>query len=52
MGDNRANSNDSRNNGAFDDDLVVGRAFAVVWPISHWDGLSRPDTFNSVPSPE
>lgn len=52
MGDHRADSGDSRRNGSFEEDLVVGRAFAVVWPISHWSGLSRPDTFESVPPPD
>ena len=33
MGDNRANSEDSRIFGAIDKDLVVGRAFVRVWPI-------------------
>jgi signal peptidase I len=52
MGDNRANSGDSRINGPFDEDLVVGRAFAVAWPISRWDGLSRPSEFDSIPDAE
>ena len=34
MGDNRAESYDSRMFGAIDVDLVVGRAFMVVWPLS------------------
>jgi signal peptidase I len=34
MGDNRANSKDSRYFQAIDDDLIVGRAFVRVWPIS------------------
>ncbi len=32
MGDNRGNSKDSRRFGPVDDDLVVGRAIARVWP--------------------
>lgn len=51
MGDHRSNSGDSRYNGTVAEDLVVGRAFAVVWPISRWDGLSRPDAFDAIPAP-
>jgi signal peptidase I len=36
MGDNRENSYDSRMFGAIDADLVVGRAFLRVWPITHF----------------
>jgi signal peptidase I len=35
MGDNRCSSDDSRKFGAIDEKLVVGRAFARVWPLSH-----------------
>jgi signal peptidase I len=34
MGDNRDHSHDSRAFGPIDDDLVVGRAFVKVWPLS------------------
>ena len=34
MGDNRPNSRDSRFFGPIDDDLIVGRAFIRVWPLS------------------
>lgn len=51
MGDHRSNSGDSRFRGTVSEDLVEGRAFAVVWPISRWDGLSRPDIFDEVPDP-
>lgn len=34
MGDNRGNSSDSRAFGPIDEDLVVGRAFLRVWPLS------------------
>jgi signal peptidase I len=34
MGDNRNHSHDSRAFGPIDDDLVVGRAFVKVWPLS------------------
>ena len=32
MGDNRGNSKDSRRIGPIDEDLIVGRALALVWP--------------------
>ena len=35
MGDNRANSADSRIFGAVPQSTVVGRAFARVWPLGH-----------------
>jgi signal peptidase I len=34
MGDNRTNSKDSRVFKAIDEDLIVGRAFVRVWPLS------------------
>jgi signal peptidase I len=34
MGDNRGNSKDSRYFSAIDDNLIVGRAFIRVWPVS------------------
>lgn len=34
MGDNRAQSHDSRAFGPISEDDIVGRAFAVVWPFS------------------
>ena len=39
MGDNRTNSHDSRCFGPIDEDLVVGRAFAIIWPPSKAGGL-------------
>lgn len=33
MGDNRGNSRDSRVFGPIDQDLIVGRAFVLVWPL-------------------
>lgn len=37
MGDNRCQSYDSRFFGPIDEDLVVGRAMAVIWPLGHWN---------------
>lgn len=39
MGDNRANSEDSRALGPIDEDKIVGRAFAIIWPPAHLDSL-------------
>ena len=39
MGDNRVNSEDSRFIGTIPVDSVVGRAFAIIWPISRITGL-------------
>jgi signal peptidase I len=39
MGDNRGNSQDSRFIGPVDDDKIVGRAFAVIWPLRDVQGL-------------
>ena len=39
LGDNRANSEDSRDFGAVSTDSVIGRAVARVWPPSHWGTL-------------
>lgn len=39
MGDNRDNSTDSRIFGAVDQELIVGKAFLIVWPLSSVGGL-------------
>jgi signal peptidase I len=39
MGDNRAQSRDSRSFGTIPVGDIVGRAFITVWPPSRWDGL-------------
>src|SRR5690606_2507456 len=36
MGDNRGGSQDSRAIGPISEDDLVGRAFVVFWPQSHW----------------
>ena len=38
MGDNRCNSSDSRVFGPIDENLVVGRAFVLVWPFDRLPG--------------
>lgn len=51
LGDHRSISDDSRGheadpgNGLVPDDEVVGRAFAIVWPLTQWRILSIPATF-------
>ena len=39
MGDNRNNSDDSRNFGPIDADAVVGHAFLLIWPPRDFDTL-------------
>lgn len=39
MGDNRGNSTDSRIFGSVDQELIVGKAFLRVWPVTHLGGL-------------
>jgi signal peptidase I len=39
MGDNRTDSEDSRFFGPIPKSLIVGRAVAVIWPLSHLKGL-------------
>ena len=52
MGDHRDMSSDSRahledpGGGTIPEDKVIGRAFAVIWPVSHWAWLSNPATFD------
>jgi signal peptidase I len=55
MGDNRYNSKDSRYNtetplkGFVPVDNIVGRAFVVSWPVSHWAWLDNyPAVFDGV----
>ena len=63
LGDNRDHSRDSRchlkdvqpgatkgQNAFVSQDLVVGRAVAVVWPFDRRHRLPIPDTFDTVPS--
>jgi signal peptidase I len=57
MGDNRAESADSRvhlgdpGGGFVPEKDVVGKVFAVVWPLGHFKFIPRPSTFDSVPDP-
>jgi signal peptidase I len=57
MGDNRTDSADSRahclesGHGFVDDDLVVGRVWALIWPWSRAQWIHTPSTFASVKAP-
>ena len=54
MGDHRSNSADSRyhlrdiGHGTVSEDLVVGRAVVVAWPLGHWSRLEESAAFASV----
>jgi signal peptidase I len=56
MGDHRSQSGDSREHlgdpggGAVPVNLVVGRAFVVVWPVSSAQWLRQPATFDQLAS--
>lgn len=58
MGDNRGDSYDSRGHmgdpggGFVPDDLVVGKAFALVWPLNRFQIIHRPATFADIPDPK
>ncbi|MGH9247483.1 MAG: signal peptidase I [Acidimicrobiales bacterium] len=39
LGDNRSNSEASNRFGPVDDDLIVGRAFVLIWPLDRIGGL-------------
>ncbi len=60
MGDHRSHSGDSREQflrtkdpraATIPEDTVVGRAFVVFWPVSRWEWLGVPSTFDRVPNP-
>jgi signal peptidase I len=50
MGDNRFVSQDSRCRGLVPIENVIGRAGAIVWPVSRWDSISERDAFKDVPA--
>jgi signal peptidase I len=58
MGDNRANSQDSRfhmeqpGRGTVPDERIVGRVWAIVWPTDRLELLDRPPSLASVPEPD
>jgi signal peptidase I len=54
MGDNRQVSDDSRmrqydpGHGTVPENMVIGRAFVIVWPPSQWRILPIPATFDQT----
>jgi len=54
MGDNREVSDDSRlhstdpGDGTIPENMVIGRALMIVWPIQRWRVLPIPSTFNQA----
>ena len=58
LGDNRHGSADSSvhqstTNGFVPLGNVVGRAFAITWPLTHWSDISNhPEGFAGVPQPQ
>ena len=54
MGDNREVSDDSRlhstdpGDGTIPENMVIGRAFMIVWPIQRWRILPIPSTFGQA----
>ena len=56
MGDHRSRSADSRvhmsdHRGTIPESSVVGRAFALFWPLNRMDNLPAPKTLERVPDP-
>ncbi|WP_418959376.1 signal peptidase I [Streptomyces tritici] len=55
LGDHRSDSADSRfhldepGQGTVAEEQVVGRAFSIIWPVSHWRTLEERETFAAVP---
>jgi signal peptidase I len=50
MGDNRNNSDDSRNNGPIEEKNIKGRALCLLWPISRFTRLETPEYGAVVPA--
>ncbi|RYG58940.1 signal peptidase I [bacterium] len=49
MGDNRNNSDDSRDNGPVEEKYIRGRVLSRLWPRDRFGSLSKPDYSQSRP---
>ena len=47
MGDNRDNSNDSRNVGVITRDKFVGKVRQIIFPFSRWNGVPGSEEYNA-----
>ncbi len=49
MGDNRVNSDDSRDWGVLNKKFIIGKATAVYWPTNHWQMVNTfPEVFTGL----
>ncbi len=46
MGDNRDNSNDSRNVGVISRGMFVGKVRQIIWPFTRWDTVEGAEVYN------
>jgi len=45
MGDNRDNSNDSRNVGMISEDMFIGKVRQIIWPLSRFGSVSGSEVY-------